>query len=395
MSEAAASAPYLQRFSKLERISVGRPAAEAVAAEAARAGAERVLLLTNRSLAREAAFLDGIAAALASRLIGRIADLSALSPAEDVLRVAAAARAARADLLVAVGGGSVIDTAKLVVVSLAEDRTTRAALAALPPYAEVDQSVLPRAVLATAVRFVAVPTTLSSAEFNWGASFLDTATGVKYAVGHALMAPQAVVLDPRATLTAPEALILGTGMKAIDHAAERLASHLGNPVSDAAAHEALALLGRALRRIRHDPGDLAARLDAQTGTWLSVAGQSAGVPVGASHPIGRNLSALAGVPHGLTACMILPAVLRWNAAVNAPRQQRVAAALGMPGLAADAAVAALVADLGLPGRLRDLGVARALFAEIARKTIGERAIGTNPRPIRTPEDIVEILELAW
>ena len=87
-------------------------------------------------------------------------------------------------------------------------------------------------------------------------------------------------------------------IKAIDHATERLASHLGNPFSDACAAEALGLLDRALRRIKQDTTDLAARLDAQTGTWLSVAGQMSGVPVGAGHPIGRILSFIADAPHG-------------------------------------------------------------------------------------------------
>ena len=236
---------------------------------------------------------------------------------------------------------------------------------------------------------------MSSAEFSWGASFVDESINKKYALGHPLMAPQAVVLDPRATLTAPDDLFLGTGLKAIDHAAERLASHLGNPFSDACADEALGLLDRALRRIKQDTADLKARLDAQTGTWLSVAGQMSGVPVGASHPIGRTLSFIADVPHGATSAAIQPAVMRWNAPANAARQARIAAALGHPGATAADAIAALATAVGLPVRLRDLGVDRACFAEVAKVSFEQGSIRTNPRPISSPQDILEILELAW
>jgi len=311
------------------------------------------------------------------------------------LAVVRAAREAEADLLLAVGGGSVIDTAKVALVAFIYGYKTLAELRTLTPYAQVDQSVWPRDAGTSPLRLVVVPTTLSSAEFNWGASFADEEAPKKYAVGHPLMAPQAVVLDPAATLSAPDQLFLGTGMKAVDHAAERLATPLGNPFGDATAAEALTLLGRALRRIKRDRGDLDARLDAQTGTWLSVSGQTAGVPVGASHPIGRILSNMSSVPHGFTTGLILPSVMRWNAPANPERQKRVAAALGAPERAAADAIAALTADLGLPGRLRDVGVKQSLFPELARRAIGETGIRTNPRPIHSEEDIVEILNLAW
>jgi maleylacetate reductase len=382
------------RNSKTERVYFGRPAAEAVAEEAALTDATRVLLLTNQSLAREAKLIESVAMALGWRHAGRLASLESQSPSADIMAVMGLARETHAHLLVAIGGGSVIDTVKVAVAGLIDGRTTVADLAELTPYNKVDQSAWPAAAK-SAPRLIAVPTTLSSAEFSWGASFVDESINKKYALGHPLMAPQAVVLDPRATVTAPDDLLLGTGLKAIDHAAERLASHLGNPFSDACAAEALGLLDRALRRIKQDTTDLAARLDAQTGTWLSVAGQMSGVPVGASHPIGRTLSFIADVPHGATSAAIQPAVMRWNAPANAARQARIAAALGQPGASAADAIAALAAAVGLPTRLRDLGVDRSCFAEVAKVSFEQGSIRTNPRQITAPQDILEILELAW
>ena len=99
-------------------------------------------------------------------------------------------------------------------------------------------------------------------------------------------------------------------------------------MSDGAALHALRLLSRGLRASKADPTDLAARLDCQLGSWMSMVGSQNGVPTGASHGIGHVLGGTAGVPHGYTSCVMLPHVMRFNARVNAERQDAVADALG-------------------------------------------------------------------
>src|SRR5207302_5394156 len=118
----------------------------------------------------------------------------------------------------------------------------------------------------------------------------------------------------------------------------------------------LGLLGAGLRAVKSDPADVAARLDCQLGSWMSMVGAQTGVNKGASHGIGHVLGGTAGVPHGYTSCVMLPHVLRFNHPVNAERQAMVSEALGRPGEPAADVVATLIVDLGLPGRLRDVGV---------------------------------------
>ena len=115
----------------------------------------------------------------------------------------------------------------------------------------------------------------------------------------------------------------------------------------------------------------------------------------ASHGIGHVLGGTAGVPHGFTSCVMLPHVLRWNKAVNADRQALVSAALGQPQADAGDLVADLVRKLDLPATLREVGVTREQLDLIAHNSMHDRAIATNPRQIRGPEDVREILELAW
>ncbi len=203
-----------------------------------------------------------------------------------------------------------------------------------------------------------------------------------------------IVLDPAATLATPMDLMLSTGLKAVDHAVERLCSQQAHPFVLGTATEALKLLARALPAHKARPDDMATRLDLQFGMWLSIGAGTSGVGVGASHGIGHVLGAACQVPHGHTSCVMLPSVLRWNLPSNAERQKRVGEAFGQPAAAAGDLVEALVKSLGLPGRLGEVGVGRDRFREIAEKSMHDRAVLNNPRPIEGPAQVMEILELA-
>jgi maleylacetate reductase len=154
------------------------------------------------------------------------------------------------------------------------------------------------------------------------------------------------------------------------------------------------MLAQALPRVKTDPHDLDARMDCQIGTWLSMGPLSSGVPMGASHGIGYVLGAVYDVPHGYTSCVMLPSVLRWNLPANGDRQKRVSEAFGKPETPAADLVASLVATLGLPRRLSEVGVGKDRFREIAEKSMHDRAVLNNPRPIKGPAEVMQILELA-
>ena len=377
----------------LERITFGVPAAQALKGEVRLLGRRRVVIITNRSL-RSSAQLQSVRTALGAECVGVFAEVAAHAPRESVIAGAAFAREAQADLLVALGGGSVIDAAKAMLLCLRHGLTRPEELGKYvglkgiePSHRTADEPEW--------LRMLAIPTTLSAAEYTWFAGVTDTLRGVKEAIGHPLMTAQAVILDPAMTLTVPDLLFLATGVKAIDHAAERLASMDTHPFNDAMATQALTLLNSALPRVKRDPSDLQARLDCQLAMWMSGSGKQVGIGVGASHAIGHVLGAYRNVGHGDTSCVMLPAVMRWNAPVNTERQQLVSAALGQPGAPAAEVLEALITHLGLPRRLREVGIAKADFPGIADRVMDDFVASTNPRPLKGPQDIVEILELAW
>jgi maleylacetate reductase len=374
------------RNSAQEQVVYGRPAAEAVASLADAFGTRRLLLVTTKSLERP----DGAAATLRKELGPRCVEIfsgiRAHSPREDVIACAASARDNDADLLVALGGGSVIDAVKVVQLCLWGDVRSPEALGALRGNGAT--------ALKPSIRMMALPTTLSAAEFTPFAGVTDTERHAKEGYFHPLLAPRAVVLDPNLTRETPPGLWFSTGMKAVDHAVEQLCNPERAPFSDALAEAGLQHLNRGLPQSKEKPEDLDARLECQFGMWLAIAGASTGRGIGASHAIGHTLGGTFGVPHGLTSCVTLPAVLAWNAPVNAERQTLVSRLLGRPNVAAAQAVKDLVKSLGLPTGLADVGIGPDKYRAIAEGTMHDRGVRSNPRPIGGPDDIVEILKLA-
>lgn len=372
-----------------------RPAEAAVVDEAERLGAQRIFVVSTRSLARlTAGPLQRIIAALGARCAGQFCAVRAHTPREDVIAIAAAARAARAELLVAVGGGSVIDATKAAQICLWLGLDTPEAM---EPYrggapGDVARRIEPPA---DPVRSIAVSTTLSASEFTATAGVTDSRTSAKQSFSHRLLTPRVAVLDPAATLDTPEWLLFATGIRAVDHAVESYCSPLANLATEPLSLQGLRLLHRALPEIKADPRDPRPRSEAQFGMWLSIAAAAAGAGSGASHGIGYVLGAGHGVPHGHTSCVMLPAVLAWNAAVNADRQRALSEAMGAPDRPASALVAELVAALGQPGTLRAVGIARDDLDTIAERALGYPQLRINPRPIKTAADVREILELAW
>jgi maleylacetate reductase len=378
-----------------ERIVFGMPAGEAVVAEAERIGAARVFVTSTRSLAqKEHGPLQRLEKALGARHVGTHATIRSHSPREDVVAGANAARAARADLLVAVGGGSVIDATKAMLLCLWKGLDSPTAM---EPYCLGFERTRSSALELPAdpIRMIAVSTTLSASEFTENAGITQSATNTKQSFRHRLFAPRVVVLDPASTLDTPDWLLFCTGIRSVDHACENYCNAKANLATEALSLQGLKLLSRALPAIKRRPRELGPRLEAQIGMWQAIAPSASGVPTGASHGIGYALGATFGVPHGHTSCVMLHAVLKWNAAVNAERQKALSEAMGAPGRLASELVRELVAGLDQPTTLRGVGIKRENLDEIARRALSYHPVQVNPRPIKSTEDVKEILELAW
>jgi maleylacetate reductase len=378
-----------------ERVIYGKPAVDALREEVSRSSARRIFVTTTKSIT-SGALVAAIVKSLGDKFAGKLDAIAAHSPREAVLAGAQALREARADLIVAVGGGSVIDATKVMLLALWRDVRDPAALSALAGVrGSASNEASAWGAESRALRMVAIPTTLSAAEFFPSAGVTDVQKHVKQMYFHPLFVPKSVILDPAATLETPMALLLSTGMRAVDHAVEGWCSVKSAPMADATNREAMRLLFGSLSSIKSKPEDLEHRALAQQGMWLTRIASMAGIPNGASHGIGYLLGGGYGIPHGITSCVTLPAVMEWNASVNGERQKEVAAAFGGPGQPAGEVLRKFVSGLGLPTRIRDVGVKQEELPEIAASWDGTGPIATNPRKISGKDELLQLLEAAW
>jgi alcohol dehydrogenase class IV len=389
-------------FLPQERVVFGKGSVAQLATEIDRLGCRRAFVVTGTTLATKTDLLGRLQEILGPRLAGVFYPIAQHTPRSDVVAAAARAREVNADVLVSLGGGSPVDGTKGVALCLAEDIFSTVQL---DPYRVRGPRGLRFApqYKGKPLPHIAVTSTLSAGEFTSGVGITDPVRGVKESFGAPQLTPRVVVLDPEVTRYTPAWLWASTGMRAVDHAVERLYSPKHNPLSDTLCQQALRQLFQHLPRATRDPQDLDARLHCQLGAWMSIIG-FATVRTGISHAIGHQLGGHCHVPHGQTSCIMLPHAMEFNLPAAADRLTLVAEAAGLEthhmnteqiARAAVDIVRRFISELECPMRLRDVGVQERDFPVLAEAVLEEVPMMENPRPISGVADVIELLERAW
>ncbi|PCG15961.1 MAG: maleylacetate reductase [Sphingomonas sp.] len=381
-------------FTSTERVTIGKPAARVITEQAERMDARRVFILASTTLREQTDEIAKIEQALGERHAATHSGIAPHAPRSDVLKAADAARAADADLIVTVGGGSVTDAGKIIALLIKHDVRSVEAFEPLRTYVDAVGNVINPVRVGNDIRVICVPTTLSGGEFNALSGSTDEVTMHKQGYEHRNMAPVMVVLDPALTVHTPAWLFLSTGVRSVDHAVETLSSDKSNDFADGLADSALRLLVEGLSRVKADPNDLEGRLKCQVGAWQSMISIIGGVPMGASHAIGHILGGTCNVPHGHCSCVMSPYVLAWNAEYDDSRQRRISACLGDADAPAADLLDRFIRGLDMPRTLSEVGVGPDRFQQVAEYTLLDIWGRTNPRPVRTAEDVLDILRRA-
>lgn len=386
----------------VDRVIYGIGALAELPREVERLGKRRVFVLTGTSIATKTGLLERVVGLLGGNCAGRFSGCVQHVPKRTIVEAATRAREARADCLVSLGGGSPIDTAKAVALALAEGVADEAALDA---YAgrHITAGAGARPFASTApVPHLAIPTTLSAGEHTGHFGMTDEAHHRKDGAGHPLLVPRVVILDPEVTCDTPSWLWASTAIRALDHAVERFYTPTHQPLTDPLCLEAIRWLVRELPATLERPDRLEARLACQLAAWFSLFG-GFNARTGLSHAIGHQLGGRCNVPHGQTSCMILPHVMAFNIPAAASRLALIGEAAGvrMEGKSAEEAagsavraVAGFIKTVGCPTTLREVGVAEKDLPPLAQATFEELVAGGNPRPVRSPDEILEILKAA-
>ncbi|WP_173912636.1 iron-containing alcohol dehydrogenase [Acinetobacter sp. Marseille-Q1618] len=382
------------------KIIAGHAALEHIPFELTSLGAKRPLIITDKGV-RTNNLLAPIEAAFTSTEveIGFIFDdVPPDSSLETVRAVAQAYRANNCDAIIAVGGGSVIDTAKasnILVTEGGDDLTKYSGAHNLP------KPLKP---------FFVIPTTSGTgSEVTLAAVISDNQKHVKMAFASNYLMPNAAILDPRMTQTLPPHLTAMTAMDAMTHAVEAYTCMAANPISDAYATAAIKKISNNLFNVLDNPSDAQGRLElAQASTMAGIAFSNS--MVGIVHSLGHALGAVAHLPHGLCMNLFLPYVLEYNKDVNGdkiadlllplagadiyaqtPANQRANKAIEFLKIMRDR----IHSLTKLPRTLSETGkVSKEQFEEIAEKALNDGSIIYNPKEANF-KDLKSILEKAW
>ncbi|TCB78162.1 iron-containing alcohol dehydrogenase [Acinetobacter sp. ANC 4173] len=391
--------PYYEFFCPVKVIA-GNAALEHIPFELATLGAKRPMIITDKGV-RGNQLLAPIEAAFESTdaVIGCIFDdVPPDSSLDTVRRAAALYRENQCDAIIAVGGGSVIDTSKATNILVSEGGDD------LLQYSGAHN--LPKPLKP----FFVIPTTSGTgSEVTMVAVVSDTSKNVKMAFASYYLMPHAAILDPRMTLTLPPHLTAMTAMDALTHAIEAYTCMAANPISDAYATAAIKKISANLFNVLDNQNDSQGRLElAQASTMAGIAFSNS--MVGLVHSLGHALGAVAHLPHGLCMNLFLPYVLEYNKEVNGDKIADLLLPLAgadiyaqTPAhLRANKAISTIQAMRDrlfsltkLPRTLQETGkVTEAQLDEVAEKALNDGSIIYNPKEASF-EDLRSILQKAW
>lgn len=374
------------------RIHMGIGARSALADILASHGCRSVLILVDPALRQGVFFADVcriVDAAGCARAV-----FSAIEPEpsiETVDKAHTVQRESGAQLLVALGGGSTIDTAKAVGILA----TNGGAIADYEGMARFSTPPLP---------LVAIPSTAGTgSEVSGSCVITNPAAHRKMSIRHPALNPAAhAILDPESLVSAPPHVIAHAGIDAFVHAFESYISRLANPMTDALNLRAIELIHQNLRALVRRPADLDAGLAMLCGA--SLTGMAFGqTGLGNVHCMARFVGAQFGLSHGLSNGLCLPAVARFNMEADPAKFARLARAMDAPvqGLGeretageAIERIEQLCSDIGLPAGLRAAGADRTHFEAMASDCMKAGYEKWNPRAT-THEDFLALFEQAW
>lgn len=353
-------------------------------------GCKRALILTDPGV-KAAGLADKVKNALADFCAGMFDKIPADPDLEAVDAATEVARELKADCIVSVGGGSVIDTAKGVCVTLKNGGKANDYL----NFLVLTEPQTPH---------IAIPTTSGTgSEVTNVAVLTSHGAGRKLFIVDPRISPNVAILDPLFTLGLPKSLTVTTAMDAMTHAVEAMTSTMSNLICDGMALQAIRLINENLPLAAEDGKNEKARNNLQVAAtmagWAFTVAQ-----VGLAHGMAHTIGALHHIPHGAACGIVLPKVMRYNVEASADKLAQVAHALGVnikdmsdkdAALAAADAIEALMQKVGHPMRLRDVGVPEENLPVCAFHAIADTAVIFNGRPVSDPNDIIQLYTQAY
>jgi maleylacetate reductase len=356
-------------------------------------GYRRAFIVCSRTLNTRTDVVRRLVVALAGRCVGVTHDVGEHSPLSNVLAGARSVQALNADVIVSIGGGSVMDMCKVMQLCISEQVFDRASVLKLQMTMSVDgKEMLSGSSAPPRIRQIAIPTTFATAEWTPVGTPIDDQTHLKarFLVPHG--APRGIVYDPELLARTPLSLLLATGIRGLDHAINTACSSQPHAFASLLAEKAIQLYVENLPRLRN-VADLEAFSNCQLATWYTGMGQMS-VPHGFSHWMVHIVGPLASVPHSEAACVLMLAQARWSEDHACVQHGNVMRLLGRHGSFSEL-LDRLLSELGMPRSLQDLGLSASQVESFIQPALDHPQVARNNlRPITTAADLRAILRLA-
>jgi len=357
---------------------------------------KRAVIFCGATLSRQAALIDQVKAALGERCAGLYAGVRAHSPVPAVEEAARSLRELGADAVVAIGGGSAIVTARAASILLAENGSAQDLCTAM----RADGTLTSPKLLAAKLPQLIIPTTPTTATVKAGSAVFDPVSGKRLALFDPKTRAHALFIHPDFIGSAPDGLLLSSGLNTLTLAIEGLVSRTGDPLADALLMHAVRLLAK------HLPAS-STHADANVRGEMMLAAVMCGQGTdfsgaGITTVLGHAIGARFNVENGLANAVVLPHGMRFNADAAPVGMSKVAAALGLAGTSVTLpasriidALTLLLSPLNIPRRLRDLGIANDALPEIASHAMGDWFLRGNPRAVSSAAELQGVLRAAW
>jgi alcohol dehydrogenase len=384
----ASAAPPAFDYQPLTRVVFGVGAAARLGELVREYGGRRVLLVTDPGLEEAGHPQRALASLREAGLLAFVFDAVEVNPTERHVQAGLkVARTHNIDFLVAVGGGSSMDCAKGINFLL----TNGGRMSDYKGFGKATKPMLPS---------LGVPTTAGTgSEAQSYALIADERSHMKMACGDRKAAFRAAILDPEVTVSQPAKVTAVTGIDALSHALESYVTTRRNPLSQLFAREAWRMLEPSLSVVLREPGHLEARGAMQVGAHLAGLAIENSM-LGAAHALANPLTAHYGVTHGVAIGLVLPHVVRFNAAAVGPLYADLAHESGLvngdTGVAAEGIARRIMEMMelaGLPTGLSQCGVSGGILPVLAEEAAQQWTGRFNPRPV-TEKELLALYEAA-
>ncbi len=340
--------------------------------------AKKVMIVSGKSVVKNIAYKK-VTKQIGKYLVGEFNGVLAHVPESCVKKGLQCARLLKIDTVISIGGGSAIDCAKAISLKLSKNKT---------------------------LLHIAIPTTLSAAECTNITGITIKKTGIKRLYSSSNMAPRCIIYDPLMTDETPNELWLSTALRTLDHAIERSYSLVSTPLNDALCLHATRLIFEWLPKHINHLKDSKSRLMLMHAAFLSMSGPSGTC---LSHAIGHQLGPRYINSQFDSTAVTQPVIMAYNRKFCAMKQKNLAIAMGLnvhnksnieAAKQAEYAVQKLIKSIEkigitIPHRIRDTGIIKNQLPEIATAIWASPRLKNNPRPIKSKQEIIKLLNKMW